>query len=264
MSERTFRRWRDRHDEHGLDGLFDRRLDKASAKRVPLDEITWVLEQYRTVYRSWTVKHFHDHLRKHHGFGWSYTWTKTQLQAAGLVLKALRRGAHRRKRARRPLVGMMLHQDGSTHQWLEGREPLDLVVTLDDASSGIYSAFLVEQEGTASSCAGLLEVVACKGLFCALYRDRGSQLLSHQWAGGADEPHHQRRDGEAIALPQLRSARPPSRRRLGCLQLCPSLEDAQRAHAPRIHLQNLDIRAGSIHPESDPPHAGTEHLEHFR
>lgn len=123
MSERTFRRqrreigsrrWRDRHDEHGLDGLFDRRLGKASAKRVPVDEIAWVLEQYRTVYRGWTVKHFHDHLRKHHGFVWSYSWTKTQLQAAGLVLKAPRRGAHRRKRPRRPLVGMMLHQDGST------------------------------------------------------------------------------------------------------------------------------------------------------
>ena len=105
------------------------------------------------------MKHFHDHLRKHHGFVWSYSWTKTQLQAAGLVLKAPRRGAHRRKRPRRPLVGMMPHQDGSPplsrafgagHEWLEGREPLDLIVTLDDTSSEIYSAFLVEQEDTAS------------------------------------------------------------------------------------------------------------------
>ncbi|MCG8354029.1 MAG: helix-turn-helix domain-containing protein [Kiloniellales bacterium] len=90
MSERTFRRWRDRHEEEGLEGLFDRRLGKASAKRVPVDEVTWVLDQYKTKYVGWTVKHFHDHLRKHHGFRWSYTWTKTQLHAAGLVAQAAR------------------------------------------------------------------------------------------------------------------------------------------------------------------------------
>ena len=199
MSERTFRRWRDRHAEHGLDGLFDRRLGKASAKRVPVDEIAWVLEQYRTVYRGWTVKHFHDHLRKHHGFGWSYSWTKTQLQAAGLVLKAPRRGTHRRKRPRRPLAGMMLHQDGSTHEWLEGRGPLDLIVTLDDATSEIYSAFLVEQEGTASSFAGLLEVVARKGLFCALYTDRGSHYFHTPEAGGKVDKSNPTQIGRALA-----------------------------------------------------------------
>lgn len=76
--------------EEGLEGLFDRRLGKASAKRVPVDEVTWVLDQYKTKYVGWTVKHFHDHLRKHHGFRWSYTWTKTQLHAAGLVAQAAR------------------------------------------------------------------------------------------------------------------------------------------------------------------------------
>ena len=88
MSERTFRRWRDRYEEEGLAGLFDRRLDKASAQAVPVDEIGWMLEQYRTTYRGWTVKHFHDRLKTHHGFRWSYTWTKTQLHAAGLVKAA--------------------------------------------------------------------------------------------------------------------------------------------------------------------------------
>lgn len=199
MSERTFRRWRDRHEDEGLDGLFDHRLGKASAKRVPVDEINWVLEQYRTVYRGWTVRHFHDHLRKHHGFRWSYTWTKTQLHAAGLVQKAPRRGAHRRKRPRRPLVGMLLHQDGSTHAWLEGREPLDLIVTLDDASSEIYSAFLVEQEGTGSSFAGLLEVVAAKGLFCALYTDRASHYFHTPEAGGKVDKSKLTQLGRALA-----------------------------------------------------------------
>ena len=120
MSERTFRRWRVRFEGEGLDGLFDRRLGKASGRRVPVDEIAWMVEEYRTRHVGWTVKHFHDHLTAHHGFRRGYTWTKTQLHAAGLVAKAPRRGAHRRKRPRRPLVGMMVHQDGSTHAWLEG------------------------------------------------------------------------------------------------------------------------------------------------
>ena len=85
MSERSFRRYRRRYEDDGLDGLFDRRLDKASARRVPCDQVAWVLEQYRTRHVGWTVKHFHDHLCAHHGFAWSYTWTKTTLQRAGLV-----------------------------------------------------------------------------------------------------------------------------------------------------------------------------------
>ena len=95
-----------------MNGLIDRRLDKSSARRVPADRVAWVLEEYRTRYMGWTVKHFHDHLRVRHGFAWGYTWTKTTLQRAGLVPKAQRRGAHRRRRQRKPCAGMMLHQDG--------------------------------------------------------------------------------------------------------------------------------------------------------
>ena len=198
-SERTFRRWRDRHDEAGMDGLFDRRLGKASSKRVPVDEIAWVLEQYDTVYTGWTVKHFHDHLVEHHGFRLGYTWTKRQLHAAGLVRPAVRRGAHRRKRPRRPLAGMLLHQDGSTHAWLAGHGPLDLIVTLDDATSEIYSAFLVAQEGTASSFAGLLEVIAAKGLPCSLYTDRGSHYFHTPEAGGKVDKTNLTQVGRALA-----------------------------------------------------------------
>jgi transposase len=199
MSERTFRRWRDRHEAEGLEGLFDRRLGKASAKRVPVDEIAWVLEQYRTVYEGWTVKHFHDHLIKHHGFRWGYTWTKTQLHAAGLVKPAPRRGVHRRKRPRRPLVGMMLHQDGSSHEWLEGQGSLDLIATLDDATCEIYSAFLVEEEGTMSSFAGLLEVIATRGLACSLYTDRGSHYFHTAEAGAKVDKTKLTQVGRALA-----------------------------------------------------------------
>jgi transposase len=199
MSERTFRRWRDRHEAEGLAGLFDRRLGKASSRRVPVDEIAWVLEQYRTVYEGWTVKHFHDHLRKHHGFGWSYTWTKTQLHRAGAVMPAPRRGAHRRKRPRRPLIGMLLHQDGSSHHWLEGHGFLDLIVTLDDASSEIYSAFLVEEEGTMSSFSGLLEVIGDHGLPCSFYTDRAGHYFHTAEAGGKVDKTKLTQVGRALA-----------------------------------------------------------------
>jgi transposase len=199
MSERSFRRWRDRHEAEGLSGLFDRRLGKASAKAVPVDRIKWVVEEYRTHYKGWTVKHFHDHLKRDHGFDLSYTWTKSQLHAAGLVSKAPRRGAHRRKRPPRPLVGMMLHQDGSSHAWLEGRGPLDLIVTLDDATSQIYSAFLVEEEGTMSSFQGLLQVIERHGLFCSLYSDRGGHYFHTPEAGGKVDKSKLTQVGRALA-----------------------------------------------------------------
>lgn len=184
MSERTFRRYRRRYEAEGLDGLFDRRLGKASARLVPVDRVGWVIEQYRTQHIGWTVKHFHDHLVSRHGFTLSYTWTKTRLQEAGLVAKSVKRGVHRRRRPRRPCTGMMLHQDGSRHEWLVGQAPLDLIVTLDDATSEIYSAFLVEEEGTASTFRALLEVFTAHGLPGSLYTDRGSHYFLTPEAGG--------------------------------------------------------------------------------
>jgi transposase len=184
MSERTFRRWSRRFEEGGEDGLLDRRLGRRSGRAVPDEEAEAVERLYRERYAGFTAKHFHEHLVRRHGFRWGYTWTKTCLQARGLLAKAPRRGAHRRKRPRRPMVGMMLHQDASRHVWLEGCGPLDLVVTLDDATSEIYSAFLVEEEGTASSFRGLIETIAAKGLFCSLYTDRGSHYFHTPEAGG--------------------------------------------------------------------------------
>ena len=110
LSERTFRRWTRRYDEEGEAGLLDRRLGQASGRRVPVDRAEEVERLYRERYQGFTVKHFHEHLIKDHGFGWGYTWLKLHLQWAGVVPKAPRKGAHRRKRERRPLPGMMLHQ----------------------------------------------------------------------------------------------------------------------------------------------------------
>ncbi len=186
VSERTFRRWTRRYEEEGEAGLADRRLGKASGKRVPSDWAEEVERLYRERYQGFTVKHFHEHLIKDHGFGWSYTWTKLHLQWTGVVPKAPRKGAHRRKRERRPLPGMMLHQDGSRHEWLEGQAALDLIVTMDDATGAIYSAFLVEEEGTASTFRALKEVFSQHGLPMSLYTDRGSHYFRTTKAGEID------------------------------------------------------------------------------
>ena len=188
MSERHFRRLRDAYEAHGAEGIIDRRRGRASGRRAGVDEITWVIEEFRTRYFDFTAKHFHEAI---HGrpmtdgqpFGRSYTWTKSMLQSRGLVTKAPRRSAHRKKRARRPLPGMLMFQDGSSHAWLPGSPPLDLIVTLDDATSRIVSAFLVEEEGTMSSFVGLKETIAAHGLFCALYTDRGSHYFYTPEAG---------------------------------------------------------------------------------
>jgi Winged helix-turn helix len=186
VSERTFRRWRDRYDEDGAAGLIDRRLGKASGRRVPVDRAEEVERLYRERYQGFTVKHFHEHLVKDHGFGWGYTWLKLHLQWMVVVARAPRKGAHRRKRERRPLPGMMLHQDGSRHAWLEGEPALDLIVTLDDATGAIYSAFLVEEEGTASTFRALKEVFSQHGLPMSLYADRGSHYFRTTKAGEID------------------------------------------------------------------------------
>ena len=198
MSERQFRRYRRRYEEDGLIGLVDRRLGKESARRVPVDKIAWMLGQYRTHHMGWNVKHFHERICQQPGFRWGYTWTKTQLHTAGLVERAARRGAHRRKRPRKPCEGMMLHQDGSRFAWLAGSPELDLIVTLDDATNTIYSAFLVEEEGTASTFCGLLEVFTAKGLPSSLYSDRGSHYFFTPKAGEAVDKERLTQVGRAL------------------------------------------------------------------
>ena len=178
MSERTFRRWRDRYEGEGASGLFDRRLGQASARRVAADQVDAMLTLYREHYGGFTARHFHDTLVRRHGFTLGYTWTKLRLQEAGLVARAPRRSAHRKTRPRRPLTGMLLHQDGSRHRWLPAVDrAFDLIVTLDDATSAIYSAFLVDEEGTSSTFQALAEVIGAHGLRCALYTDRGSHYF---------------------------------------------------------------------------------------
>jgi hypothetical protein len=178
MSGRNFRRLCVRYEEDGIEGLRDRRIGKVSPHRAPARELERMHELYRERYSDFTVKHFHEQLLRRHHYKLSYTVTRLSLQSAGLVVKAKRRGAHRKKRVRRPLPGMLLFQDGSTHRWIAGLDrKVDLIVTLDDATGEIYSAFFVAEEGTMSSFLGLAETITRHGLFGALYTDRGGHYF---------------------------------------------------------------------------------------
>ena len=177
VSDRTMRRWRERLEEHGYVGLADRRKGKPSPQRIPLATMEEVLRLYREEYYDLNMRHFHEKLRDEHDIQVSYTSVQNALQGAGLVAKRHKRGPHRRRRPRRAMPGMLLHIDGSKHRWLNDERWYDLIVILDDATSEIYYAQLVEEESTRTVMVGLREVIETKGLFCALYSDRGSHFF---------------------------------------------------------------------------------------
>ena len=171
MSERTFRRWRERYEAEGAEGLYDRRLGRVSARRAPVDEVMRVLELFETRYPDFTAKHFHEKLVCEHGFGLSYNWLRLSLQAHGKIKPAPRRAG----------------------QWW------DLIVTMDDATSEVYSGFFVAEEGTMSTFRGLGEVIAENGLFCSLYADRASHYWHTPEAGGGVDKDNPTQVGRALA-----------------------------------------------------------------
>lgn len=182
MSERNFRRYLVRYEADGLQGLIDRQLEQLSNRRAPVDEVMAMAEQYRSRHYGWNVKHFHTWYRRDGGSR-SYSWVKKHLQAAGLVKKGKQKGTHRKKRERMPLPGMMIHQDGSQHEWVP-EKIWDLIVTMDDATNAHYDMRFVEEEGTASSFLGIRAVILDQGLPCTFYSDRGSHYWTTPEAGG--------------------------------------------------------------------------------
>ena len=175
VCDRTFRRYIDRYEDNGMEGLLDKRLTQVSLRRAPVDEVMAVVDRYRRRHRGWNVKHFYRWYKQDGGQR-SYTWVKNTLQSHGLVTRAPKRGAHRKRRERSPIPGMMVYQDGSDHEWVPGKK-WDLIVTMDDATNEHYSMFFVNEEGTESSFRGVKEVILKHGLFSSLYTDRGS----HYW-----------------------------------------------------------------------------------
>lgn len=197
VCDRTFRRYLDRFHEEGLDGLIDKRLSQVSQRRAPVDEVMEAVGLYRSRYQGWNVKHFYTWYCRDHAGQRSYTWLKNALQAHGVVARAPKRGAHRKRRERTPLPGMMIHRDGSTHEWVSGQK-WDLIVTMDDATNEHYSMFFVEEEGTASSFLGVSDVIEARGLFASFYSDRGSHYWHTPEAGGKVDKHNLTQFGLAM------------------------------------------------------------------
>jgi transposase len=198
VTERTMRRWRERLEEHGYSGLADQRKGKVSFRRVPLKTCEEVLRLYREKYFDLSIRHFHEKLREEHSIDLSYTWVQQALQGAGLVQRRAKRGPHRRRRERRPIPGMLLHIDGSKHRWLNDDRWYDLIVILEDATSEIYYAQLVEEESTRTVMAALREVIEKKGVFCALYSDRGSHFFVTPKAGAPVDKQRLTQVGRAM------------------------------------------------------------------
>ncbi len=198
VSARTFRRYINRYTDEGLEGLYDKRLIQASHRRAPLDEVLDVCTLYQQKYSDFNVKHFYRWYEQKHDGKRSYTWIKNTLQTKGLVLRGKKKGPHRKQRERSPYSGMMIHQDGSTHQWVPGKM-WDLIVTMDDATNEHYSMFFVNEEGTISSFRGVREVIEKHGLFSCFYSDRGSHYWYTPMAGGKVDKTHLTQFGRAIS-----------------------------------------------------------------
>ncbi len=219
LSPRQLRRLYHRYRCSGYDGLHDRRRGQPSPKRVPLRVVEQVFGLYREKYFDFNVRHFHEKLVEEHGIRLSYTWVKRALQGAGLVNKAPKRGVHRRRRERRPLLGMLVHIDGSPHHWFGDERWYDLLVILDDATSKIYYAQLVEEECTHSVLTALWEVIEQQGLFCALYSDRASHFWLTPKAGEVVDRQRLTQVGRAL-------------RELG-IQMIPAYSPQARGHSER-------------------------------
>jgi transposase len=217
LSERHFRRLRDAYLDGGAEAIADKRRGRPASNKAPAKLSDWVAEQYRTKYFDFTAKHFHEAMKKE-GLRYGYTWTKSVLYLRGLLKPAKVRGPHRRKRPRSPLPGMLVFQDGSTHDWFSGRRgPCDLIVTLDDATGSILSAFFVEEEGTASSFRGLRETIEKQGLFSSFYTDRGSHYFYTAEAGGKvdkDRPTQVGRALDKLGITHIPSYAPEGRGRM--------------------------------------------------
>jgi hypothetical protein len=199
LSGRHFRRQCVRYEAEGIDGLRDKRLGRVSNRRAPESELERIRRLYREEFADFTVKHFHEELRRHHNYMLGYTVTRLALQKSGDVKPAPGRGKHRKKRVRRPMVGMMLMQDGSTHRWIAALgHDIDLIVTMDDATGWIYSAFFIEEEGTMSSFLGLKETIEAHGLFGSFYTDRGSHYFHTPVAGGPVDKKQLTQVGRAL------------------------------------------------------------------
>ena len=114
-SERTFRRWRGRFEVDGAEGLYDRRLGRASARRAPVDEVARVLELFDTRYYDVTAKHFHEKLMAEQGCKRSYNWVRLTLHGMHVDVCArplMRPDRDHGRRHERDLLGLLRRRGG--------------------------------------------------------------------------------------------------------------------------------------------------------
>lgn len=183
VSPRHMRRIRADYQDHGVHALRDKRGGRPRKKRIKEETVALICQLKRDTYEDFSIKHFHEKLTDEHGVDISYSWTKQILQNAGVVKKARGRGKYFRKRERRPMRGMLLHIDGSTHEWIPGLPKWDLIAVLDDADGKLVYAQFFEEEGSLSTFAALHYVLKKYGRFCELYHDRGSHFGRTSKAG---------------------------------------------------------------------------------
>ena len=216
ISARQLRRLKQRWERQGYDGLVDGRHGTPRRKRIALRTIEQLCRLRRERYADFSVRHFWEKATEVHGLAISYTWAKLTLQAAGLAEKSPSRGRYRRRRERRPMRGMLVHLDASTHQWLAAQPRHDLLVALDDADGRILYAQFVEQEGTLSVLAALQAVVARHGRFAELYTDRASHFCYTPLAGQPPTTEHHgavSRALKALGIRQILARSPEARGR---------------------------------------------------
>jgi transposase len=226
ISLSTFYRKRQRSEEEGFAGNFDKRLGRLSPHRAADYEVECITQLYNQHYLGFSVKHFYEFAQREHQLTRSYNWTRLTLENKGVIKKSTRGGKHRLRRERKAMVGMMIHQDGSTHRWIPALDfYFDLIVTMDDATSEITSAFLVEEEGVLSSFQGIHETVEKYGLFCSFYTDRGSHYFYTPKAGEKVDKTQLTQVGRALRQLGIRhipayspEARGRSERMFGTLQ----------------------------------------------
>jgi transposase len=215
ISARHMRRLRRQVERWGMSAVMDQRGGRPRRRRIKAGTIELLCRLKRDVYADFSLRHFYEHVTEKHGVKVSYNWLRLMLQEAEVVQKEPARGQYRRRRERRAMVGMLVHLDASTHEWIAGLPRQDLVVALDDADGRILYARFFPQEGTASTFAALESVVRNYGRFYELYTDRGSHFCHSERPGEvADEQHGQVSQAlRALGIHQILARSPQARGR---------------------------------------------------
>jgi len=216
VTARHLRRIRWGVERYGMEAVMDRRGGRPRRRKIKAATIEFLIRLKRDVYGDFSVQHFYEQITQKHGVKVSYNWLRLMLQEAGVVEKEPARGKYRRRRERRPMVGMLVHLDASTHEWIAGLPRQDLVVALDDADGRILYGRFFPQEGTASSFAALEGVLRRYGRFCELYTDRGSHFCHTEQAGQgpAEEQNGQVAQAlRALGIRQILARSPQARGR---------------------------------------------------